>query len=72
MPDPRSSDKRVLALLDAAWERLSAGAGLAAMPAVSARTRFLEALRCARERNMDPQDSSDDDDQIGMMLAGES
>ena len=42
MPDPRSSDKRVLALLDAAYERFAIASGLAASPAAEARRRFVE------------------------------
>ena len=48
MPDPRSGDKRVLALLDAAYERLAMASGLNAVPARLARQKFEAAVQAHR------------------------
>lgn len=47
-PDPRSGDHKVLALLDAAYERHSVAMGLAAQPVAEARLRFTEVVAAAR------------------------
>ena len=48
MPDPRSGDKRVLALLDAAYEWLAIVSGLHAVPAMQVRQKFEATIRAHR------------------------
>ena len=57
MPDPRSGDKRVLALLDAAYVRLAAASGVAAIPAAEARQR-IEAVIQRRGLEEDSEDEA--------------